>query len=510
MKSYFENFNRSLNYDDHSTRVFVFRTLLSICLLVEALLIYPEWSALRSTISLSSGSAPFFMAFFENPNAEFAQNILHTYLLIIGVHFFYPHVLVRILLWILASSFHYYFHHINDGGSSLMDIWALLSIFMTSSTANFTDTKSVLRNQISNAAIYIGRFQLCAVYALAAYGKWLNPIWRDGSALYWVFTKSEYLPSGAEFILSWDVLLQAATWGTLAFQSLFPILIWYRNLRPWIVASGTLLHIGIALWMGLATFGGIMMVSYLLFIDVDKHQRYLISLRSTWMRLKEKIMHLYSEKVRVVSLRVSASVVGCFVVFHCWAVTMVIFPEEVVPSKAEKLAADYLLPYFPQVWMVFGPQLSKSDRSFEVSCTSEATDEAPEWLDVSASVREAFRINRFSSAGYLHRTLEGFQLRLAREIDRLYGECRKIYSANASIEHHCAEETRKNLKKSEEYSKVAEVLSGFCQASARFVQIRLIESTYIKDGQKQHFVRTLPAIALPANQALLSPKTEAI
>lgn len=510
MKNYFQTINRSLTFDDHTTRVRIFRALLSLCLLIEALLIYPEWTAIRSTASIGTGDAPFFMGFFENPNPEFTLNLFHTYLLIIGVHLFYPHVLVRILLWILASSFHYYFHHINDGGSSLMDIWCLLSIFMTSSAPNFTETRSLLRNQISNAAIYIGRFQLCAVYLLAAYGKWMNPIWRDGSALHWVFTKSEYLPSGAEFILNWEELLQVATWGTLAFQSLFPILIWFRNLRPWLATAGMLLHIGIALWMGLATFGGIMMVSYLLFIDVNKHQQYLTLLRSTWMHLKKKIAIHCTQKVRHSFLLVSASVVSCIIVFHSWAVTMVISPEGFAPSKAETLAANYLLPYFPQVWMVFGPQLSKSDRGFEISCTSQATSETPNWLDVSAPVREAFRKNRFTPAGYLHRTLEGFQLRLTREIDRIYSECRRSHSTNGSVEQRCNEEIKVRLVNSEEYLKVAEGLSGFCQSSAQFLQIRLIESTYIRDGQEQHFVRTLPIIALPAKQAVHSLNAEAI
>jgi hypothetical protein len=66
--------------------------------------------------------------------------------------------------------------------------------------------------------------------------------------------------------LAWEVVMSGGVFGTLALEISFPYLAWKRELRWLMVLGSVMLHTFIAVFMGLATFGLLMMALVLSFV----------------------------------------------------------------------------------------------------------------------------------------------------------------------------------------------------------------------------------------------------
>ena len=56
---------------------------------------------------------------------------------------------------------------------------------------------------------------------------------------------------------------------TIAWETSFILLIWNRKLRPFVLAIGTAMHLGIGAFLGMWTFGLIMNFAYLSFSEPE-------------------------------------------------------------------------------------------------------------------------------------------------------------------------------------------------------------------------------------------------
>jgi mannose-6-phosphate isomerase len=112
--------------------------------------------------------------------------------------------------------------------------------------------------------------QICYVYLFAFAAKMNSQPWIRGTAMYDVLAS----PSLARFPAELDhpVLLAIVTWGTLAFELGFPLLVWQKPFRPYVIAAGLLFHLGIEFSMILPMFSCMMMISYCVFLDDDEAQ----------------------------------------------------------------------------------------------------------------------------------------------------------------------------------------------------------------------------------------------
>lgn len=159
-----------------------------------------------------------------------------------------------------------------DGGNNLSELLLFYLMFLNTSgrpidaTARFATT----RIAISNAAFLISRFQVFVVYLCVGWFKLNGALWQNGMALYYILQSQEYShPVIAELIVAQPWLSVVGTYFTVIFQAAFPFLVWPHRTRPWILAAGVALHLGIAFAMGLLTFGLVMCVSYLVFLQEE-------------------------------------------------------------------------------------------------------------------------------------------------------------------------------------------------------------------------------------------------
>jgi len=130
--------------------------------------------------------------------------------------------------------------------------------------------------------------QVCIVYLYAAFHKgnmgYLNGQVLDHYLHQHLLGPSEKilgaLLSDALFAGLLDFLFKAETLMTLSIFTVvlefaLPLALWFRKARPYALILGTILHLGIALSMGIYTFSLAMIGSYLLFLDPRTLTRHL-------------------------------------------------------------------------------------------------------------------------------------------------------------------------------------------------------------------------------------------
>src|ERR1700741_2625710 len=170
------------------------------------------------------------------------------------------------LLWLLVVNIHNFVYPTLTAGDFLLNQLLFFNIFFnprSGSNSKINDLKTSLHN-ISLAGIKV---QICLAYFFAAWFKVGDPSWLNGTAIYDTF----HIPTFTNDLLSGLSIFVCTllTWSTLCYQILFPVLIWLRPAKIYLLAFGVTQHLFIALGMGLFSFGIIMIICYVLFLKYD-------------------------------------------------------------------------------------------------------------------------------------------------------------------------------------------------------------------------------------------------
>ena len=103
---------------------------------------------------------------------------------------------------------------------------------------------------------------------MAGLAKVQGPSWWNGMALWGTMTAGEFVTRDYTALADWPLVLNFLTHASLAFELLYPILIWIPILRPLMIAGAILLHLGIAFVApGLTEFGLAMIGANLAFVS---------------------------------------------------------------------------------------------------------------------------------------------------------------------------------------------------------------------------------------------------
>ena len=103
---------------------------------------------------------------------------------------------------------------------------------------------------------------------MAGLAKVQGPSWWNGMALWGTMTAGEFVTRDFTALAAWPLVLNFLTHASLAFELLYPILIWVPILRPLTMAGAVVLHLGIAMVApGLTEFGLAMIAANLAFFS---------------------------------------------------------------------------------------------------------------------------------------------------------------------------------------------------------------------------------------------------
>ena len=105
------------------------------------------------------------------------------------------------------------------------------------------------------------------IYFFAGVGKLMGQTWWAGTALWGAFANYEYQTIDMTWLAAYPLLVNFMTQLILAWEITYPVLIWPRLTRPLMLFLAVPLHLGIALGMGMTTFGLSMLIGNAAFVS---------------------------------------------------------------------------------------------------------------------------------------------------------------------------------------------------------------------------------------------------
>jgi hypothetical protein len=119
----------------------------------------------------------------------------------------------------------------------------------------------------ANIAIRLMQVHLCVIYLFSALGKGMGETWWDGSAMWLAVANFEYQSVDLTWLAASPALLSFFAHVTVAWELAYPALVWPRLSRPLVVAMCVPIHLGIAIFLGMMTFGLAMIIANLAFVS---------------------------------------------------------------------------------------------------------------------------------------------------------------------------------------------------------------------------------------------------
>ncbi len=118
----------------------------------------------------------------------------------------------------------------------------------------------------ANVGTRLFQLHLCVIYLFGGLAKARGQMWWDGTALWYAVGNYEYQSWDATFLAAYPSVFTALTHITLLWEVFYCALVWPRWSRPITLALAVAVHGGIAIVMGMATFGIMMIAANGIFI----------------------------------------------------------------------------------------------------------------------------------------------------------------------------------------------------------------------------------------------------
>ena len=119
----------------------------------------------------------------------------------------------------------------------------------------------------ANIAIRLMQLHMCVIYLFAGLGKLQGTSWWDGTAMWLSMANYEYQTLDVTWLGRWPWVINLLTHVTIFWEVAYAALVWPRLTRPLVLMLAIPLHLGIAVCMGMITFGLAMLIGNLAFVS---------------------------------------------------------------------------------------------------------------------------------------------------------------------------------------------------------------------------------------------------
>ncbi len=126
----------------------------------------------------------------------------------------------------------------------------------------------------NNLATRLIQLHVCVIYLFGGLGKMRGELWIDGSALWWTIVNYEYQSLDVTWLGHFPLVIGTLTAVTIFWETFYCALVWPRLTRPITLAAAVFVHGGIALALGMVTFGTIMIVANFAFVEPHTTRRW--------------------------------------------------------------------------------------------------------------------------------------------------------------------------------------------------------------------------------------------
>jgi hypothetical protein len=121
----------------------------------------------------------------------------------------------------------------------------------------------------ANIATRLAQVHLCVIYLFGGLWKARGTTWWDGTALWFAAANAQYQSLNLTWIGRFPVVFSALTHLTVFWEVFYCALVWPKLTRPLVLAMAVAVHGGIAMFLGMITFGTMMIVANAIFLCPD-------------------------------------------------------------------------------------------------------------------------------------------------------------------------------------------------------------------------------------------------
>lgn len=121
----------------------------------------------------------------------------------------------------------------------------------------------------ANLAVRLMQVHLCIMYLFSGLAKMEGTTWQMGTAVWWAAASYEYQSISLAWLADWPVLVALLTHATVFWETFYCCLVWNRFARPLVLWMAIAVHGGIALFLGMITFGLAMIFANLSFLKPE-------------------------------------------------------------------------------------------------------------------------------------------------------------------------------------------------------------------------------------------------
>jgi len=174
-----------------------------------------------------------------------------------------------VIVFLTLVSIHHRNTFILSSGDTLLRLFSFLAMFSSAGDALSMD--ALISGQrdflmVDPWPLRLMQLQVSIVYLRTVFWKLRGSLWWNGTAAWYPVWVETYLRNRPPRWLLTLPLIRLATWGTLVVESSLGLLIWIRELRLPLIATGLVMHLVFEVVLNLQFFGWVMIVGLLLFL----------------------------------------------------------------------------------------------------------------------------------------------------------------------------------------------------------------------------------------------------
>lgn len=199
--------------------------------------------------------------------------------------------IAAVLVWLGVMAFQHRNPLVGNSGDEMVGNFALFCALAPSGAALSVDRLRTAPARFwefpdrAPWALRLVQVQLSVTYLSSFWQQIQGERWRDGTAVSYALRVSDVhrVPT-PDFITHSVPLTEILTFGTLGLEAALGILVWNRATRPWVLAAGIVMHLGIDVSLLVGYSSLVMIVGYVAFVPADTSARWIRATRDRFSR----------------------------------------------------------------------------------------------------------------------------------------------------------------------------------------------------------------------------------
>lgn len=120
-------------------------------------------------------------------------------------------------------------------------------------------------------ALRLMQVQVTIIYLSTVVAKLRGETWQNGTSVLYSLRQVDMLVlQTPEWLTNNLLIMNVIAWGTLVIEAAIGVLVWNRRWRPWVLAAGVMLHLGISMTLEVGLFSAAIFVLYLAFVPSSR------------------------------------------------------------------------------------------------------------------------------------------------------------------------------------------------------------------------------------------------